>query len=130
MNKFFRLGFKRSYQALMLILVMGSQFASANDFDALTQELLVKDFDVKAVAIDKLAKMQDERVKPLFVALTQSKIYYIKKTKQIGYYEVIDKKINFQTILTGESISDLSKRKYKKVTTNNALRGRFGRALV
>ena len=125
MNKFFRLGFKRSYQALMLILVMGSQFASANNFDALTQELLVKDFDVKAVAIDKLAKMQDERVKPLFVALTQSKIYYIKKTKEIGYYEVIDKKINFQTILTGESISDLSKRKYKKVTTNNALRGQI-----
>ena len=125
MNKFFRLGFKRSYQALMLILVMGSQFASANNFDELTQELLVKDFDVKAVAIDKLAKMQDERVKPLFVALTQSKIYYIKKTKEIGYYEVIDKKINFQTILTGESISDLSKRKYKKVTTNNALRGQI-----
>jgi len=125
MITFLKNGLKRSHQIILVTMLMFSSFASANSFEELTQKLLEKSFDTKAVAIDQLALIEDDRVKPLFEGLTQSTVYYIKKTNQLGYYESVDKKINFTTLLTGEVITELSKRKYKKVTTNNALRGQI-----
>ncbi|BCE01258.1 urea ABC transporter permease subunit UrtB [Marinicellulosiphila megalodicopiae] len=125
MITFLRNGLTRSCQIACMMLLAVSQVTFADQFDEITQKLLDKDFDVKAAAIDELAVIEDERVRALFEGLTESTVYYIKKTNQIGYYQLDEKSVTFTTLLEGEVIDDLSKRSYKKITTNNALRGQI-----
>jgi len=106
-------------------LVSGSVLMAAQseeDFSTQLNRLLEFDFDVKAQAINRLAKIEDERIDKVFRTLLNGDLYYRKNDKTIVYVKKTDDGYALTSVLGNESLGVVSKRKIKKITVNNKLR--------
>ncbi|MGD8589971.1 MAG: urea ABC transporter permease subunit UrtB [Chromatiales bacterium] len=87
-------------------------------------------FDAKAQGIELIALSGDERSKPILEALLENRLYIVKADKQIVFAEKSDKTYRITTVLSGEMLGEINKRKLKKITINNRLRSQIRNALA
>ena len=93
-------------------------------FDALAGQLIVADYETKKQIIHNLANLNDSRTLPFIESILKGELYYIKKTDQLVYRQLLDnKKYLAVSALTKSEIGEFKKRKLKKIGINNNLRG-------
>ncbi|MCB2182607.1 MAG: urea ABC transporter permease subunit UrtB [Desulfobulbaceae bacterium] len=96
----------------------GSEVQFQEGINLLTQ----KDFTKKEAAIEKIAESGDKRAEAVLRALLEGTLFRVKKDNSIVYGSKEGSKITITSILTGEELGSVKKRKAKKITINNALR--------
>ncbi len=111
----------------LALFTLTSNFCHAqenkNSFEEGLELLLQKNFQQKEEAIKKIISSSDKRSEKVLRALLSGKLYRLKKDNTLVYTDSKDSQINVTTVLTEESIGAVNKRKLKKITINNKLRG-------
>ena len=93
-------------------------------FDDLATSLISADYDAKKDIIHEIAILDDERVLPFIKTILKGELFYIKKTDQLVYRQLLENKKYLATsVLTNNELGEYKKRKLKKVGINNNLRG-------
>ncbi len=91
-------------------------------FEVATASLTAGSYSDREQVIKKLYTVDDERVLPVLQQMLKSKLYYIKKTKQLVFIKKIDGSYKTTSILNNEDAGLFEKNKLKKVKVNNKLR--------
>jgi len=91
-------------------------------FEYALNNLNQKSFIKKAKALQTFSQLNDARVLPVLSALLDNKLYYIKKTKQVGYAKKEEASYTLRSPVDATIIGNYKKRKIKKVSLNNKLR--------
>lgn len=107
--------------------------AQASNEPDLTQAftlLTAKKFAQKGQGIELLSRSQHSRAGEFLQAILDSKLYYFKADKSIVYIEKQGKKYRVLDALTGTEKAIVKKRKVKKISINNKLRGQLKTALA
>lgn len=91
-------------------------------FETVTAQLTTGSYSDRGKVIDTLATIDDERVLAVFKKMLKSKLYFIKKTKQLVYIEKTDDGYKTVFIVNNKPGGLYAKRKLKKVKVNNKLR--------
>ncbi len=91
-------------------------------FEVATANLMAGNYSDREKAIKILLSVDDERVLPVFQRMLKSKLYYIKKTKQLVFIEKTDGGYKTTSILNNKELGLFEKNKLKKVKVNNKLR--------
>lgn len=99
------------------------------DFAALLGKLPSAEFDEKEKIINDLALTEDERVRPVLQALLQGSLFYIKEDEQVVFAEKNASEYAIVSALENKKLGNVSKRKVKKITVNNSIRGQL-RSLI
>ena len=102
----------------------------ASPFEEGVTLLTEKQFDKKAAAIDKLVQSGDERSPDILQHLLDGRLYYVKKGKTLVFGQPEDNGMAIRSALTGESMGSVKKRKLRKVSINNELRGHLKTVLA
>ena len=129
MNIFYQ-RFKQGMLSVTLLMLLLISFSVAAEDDVLTTAvnmLSVKKFKDKALAIDALSqvKVKDGRVLAILEALLKGRLYYQKSDRQIVFLRKADDEYLATNVITDKNIEVASKRKFKKITVNNKLRGKL-----
>lgn len=129
MNIFYQ-RFKQGMLSVTLLMLLLISFSVAAEDDVLTTAvnmLSVKKFKDKALAIDALSqvKVKDGRVLAILEALLKGRLYYQKSDRQIVFLRKVDDEYLATNVITDKNIEVASKRKFKKITVNNKLRGKL-----
>jgi len=95
------------------------------DLDTAFALLVDSDFEVKAQGIDMLAKSTTEKANELLRAVLDGTLRRIKSEEKLVYQTVRGDEYIAIDAFTGEEIGIFSKRKFKKLSINNALRTRI-----
>jgi urea transport system permease protein len=121
---------------LIVVIVMTVQVApaSADDegmpLDEAVTLLKSKQFSDKARAVGLLARDGGTQAKLLLGALLESRLYYVKKTKQLVLADKQEGGYAIADTLTQEALGSVKKRKIKKISLNNKLRSQIRAALA
>ncbi len=110
---------------LILFLLPHPSFAAVNN-EQFTEgiTILIKgNFKEKRLAIQQIATSDDSRAKVLLQALLAGNLYRVKKDNRLVYADIDGGKARIETVLTAEDLGLIKKRKLKKITINNSLRG-------
>jgi len=91
-------------------------------FEVATTDLTAGNYSDREKTIKKLYTVDDERVLPVLQKMLKSKLYYIKKTKQLVFVEKADNGFKITSILNNEDLGVFEKNKLKRVKVNNKLR--------
>ena len=91
-------------------------------FKAALNKLNQKNFTQKTLAIAEFSALEDSRILTSLIALLDSKLFYVKKTKEIGYAKKRDSLYVLTDPVTTTIIGKFTKRKVKKISLNNRLR--------
>jgi urea transport system permease protein len=115
---------KKILNLLLVVLYMQLFITNANantDFESTVKQLTTKNLSKKLQTIKQLSKVENDKVKIVFSALLDSKLYYLKSNKNIvlatkkdGKYVVKDLKNN--------QLGELKKRQIRKISINNKIR--------
>lgn len=89
-----------------------------------------KKFGPKSEGIKLLAESQHARSAEFLKAILDAKLFYLKKDKSIVYVEKQGSKYLVRDALSGEEKGLVTKRKVKKVSINNKIRGQIKTALT
>ena len=93
-------------------------------FDNLAVELITADYETKKQIIHTIATLKDSRTLPFIESILKAELFYIKKTDQLIYRQLLDnKKYLAVSALNGNELGEYKKRKLKKIGINNYLRG-------
>lgn len=95
------------------------------DFDRGLDLLKAKSFNDKKKAVDLLANSGDERAITYLQLLLNARLYYLKDTKAIVAVERKGKEYLLSDPISTESLGTVPKKKIKKITINNSLRGKL-----
>jgi len=122
--------FKKITYSLGLLLVLSLLFVSPvksedlndEEFAVLLKQLTQKKFRKKQVAIENLQAVSHPKLKAVYQALLGSKLFYIKKTKQVVYAEKSEAGYVISNVFSNESLGEVSKRKVQKISINNKIR--------
>jgi len=76
----------------------------------------------KEAGIDMLAASNDPRSIDVVKALIGGKLYYVKKNKVVVFANKKEAIYEITSVLTGENLGPIKKRKLKKINTNNRIR--------
>lgn len=96
--------------------------AKSVEFETVVSMLTVGSLSERANVLEQLSNSDDPRVLPVFQNMLVSKLYYIKKTKNLGYILKTDDGYKVTSVLSNKVIGAFPKSKLKKVRVNNKLR--------
>jgi urea transport system permease protein len=120
---------KLSFILLLSFLLTGLSFAeeiNTNEkelsFDEIVAGLTTKNFDKKAVIIEKIQQSGHPQSLAILAKLLDGKIYYKKDDKMVVIAEFKDKTAYIINATTGEPLAQTTKKKLRKVGINNKLR--------
>jgi len=99
-----------------------AESVSDSEFKVLLDGLAQKNFRKKQAAIEKIQKISHPKLKQVFQAMLDNKLFYVKKTKQVGFATKTDEGYSMADVLSGESMGQFGKRKVKKISVNNKIR--------
>lgn len=112
---------------ILLFLIGNLPQALADNTDTIYQEGLTqlagKKFPIKEQGILKIGTSGHPRAEETLQKLLAGKLFYTKHDKVLVYGVPEGKKYRVENFLTGEEMGLLKKRKLKKITINNKLRG-------
>lgn len=91
-------------------------------FETALNKLNQKNFAQKNQAITEFSNLKDNRVLNTLIALKEGELFYVKKTKQIGFSEKKEALYVLTDPVTSKIIGEFKKRKIKKISLNNSLR--------
>jgi urea transport system permease protein len=114
-----------NHSLIFLLLLFNLSVSGATVPDQTLKLLTSTSFDDKARAIEQLAQTGSETSERLLNAMAKGDLYYVKSNKRIVLIKNQDSKIQLTDALTGEDLGLVSKRKVKKVSVNNKLRGQI-----
>ena len=116
---------------LMFLMVALPATAEEGVFSTAVSKLSAKKFKDKELAIDGLMQVSSENGRTLLIlqALLKGKLYYKKSDKQIVFLKKADDEYSAINVITDQKLDKIKKRKFKKITVNNKLRGKL-RALI
>jgi len=100
------------------------------DLNAAFKLLSAKKFGPKIQGIELLSRSQHPRSAEFLSAILNAKLFYLKKDKSIVYVKKEESKYLLTDALTGEDKGKVSKRKVKKISINNKLRGQIKTSLA
>jgi urea transport system permease protein len=106
------------------LLPMHSQ-ADAQTLDEALQLLPSRDFDEKGRAIDLIVASGHDAAERLLNAMLNGDLYYRKDDQRIVLTESADRGYRIFDAVSGEDLGETGKRKVKKVSINNQLRGKL-----
>jgi urea transport system permease protein len=93
--------------------------------DAVFAQILDRDFAVKAQGVDALAASGHPQTTELLRGILESELRYLKKQKRLVWMRDMDGKTVAVDVLTDENYGETSKRQFKKLPINNAMRGQI-----
>ena len=102
----------------------------AETLEMILPDLLERDFNTRADAIRRLAQSADGRVTGILSSLLNGALYYRKRDKRIVHATPADNVYELRDALSNENLTPEKKRKIKKISINNALRGQLRTALA
>jgi urea transport system permease protein len=103
----------------------------ADALEKAVELLKSRKFSDKSQAVELLAEDAGEQAVELLKALLDSRLYYIKKDKQLVIIgEKREKGYSVADALNNQSLGTLSKRKIKKISLNNSLRSQIRSTLA
>ncbi len=122
---------------LILLLILGlaspswaAKIETGDDqLDAAFALITDRDFATKAQGVERLAASDHPETEALLRGLLQGDLRYIKKSKRLVWMQTGDGKPVAIDALNGEELGSFSKRKFRKLAINNAMRGQI-RALL
>ncbi len=94
------------------------------------KQLTAKKFGPKTQAIEDIARSNHPRATEFLSAILEGQLFYLKKDKSIVYAEKKDGKYHITDALTGIDKGIVKKRKIKKISINNRLRGMLKTSLA
>ncbi len=98
--------------------------SSIKSLDELAGQLITADYVTKKEIIRNIATLKDSRALPFIESILQGELFYIKKSDQLVYRQLLDnKKYLAVSALNGSELGEFKKRKLKKIGINNNLRG-------
>jgi len=111
------------FKAFVLSLIVCLPAYSAEpDISNELQQLTQKKFSKKSQALDALMQTGHPRLEPIFQAMLEGRLYYLRKDKQILITEKVDEGYQIYTALENTDLGILPKKQIKKITVNNKLR--------
>lgn len=120
------------FAAIMALMQMSPAFA-VDENESLSKAIALlqsKKFSDKSLAVEQLAIDGSEQAKVLLNSLLDSRLYYIKKTKQLVFADKQDGKYTIADALTQEGLGSVKKRKIKKISLNNKVRSQIRSVLA
>jgi urea transport system permease protein len=93
--------------------------------DAAFVQILDRDFDVKALGVKALAESGHPATIELMRGMLEGELRYLKQQKRLVWMQERDGERIAVDVLTGEDFGKTSKRKFKKLPMNNAMRGQL-----
>ncbi len=108
--------------SLFFITCLSVSYAEENLFESVSFKLTTGGYSDRAEQIEQLAVIDDPRVLPVFKKMLKSKLYFIKKTKQLVFIEKTEEGYNTTSIIDSKPAGLFPKNKLKKVKVNNKLR--------
>jgi urea transport system permease protein len=100
-----------------------SQISQVESLSALLNQLPKSSYKEKDAILKKMASLDDKSTLGLFQNLFKGQLFYIKKTKQVVYRQLLDsKKFLAVDAINGQELGEFKKRKLKKIGINNSLR--------
>jgi urea transport system permease protein len=118
-----------SHSFIFLLLLFNLNLSAATESDQALKLLTSSSFDDKSIAIELLAQTKGATSESLLKAMAQGDLYYVKSNKRFVLTDKKGTKIQLTDALTGEGLGLVSKRKVKKVSVNNKLRGQISTAI-
>ncbi len=115
---------------LFTVLAINPTSASATPLDEAITLLKSKSFGDKSQAVNLLAEQADESAKTLLNTWLEARLYYIKNDKRLVIADKQDSSYVMVDALSHEALGTIKKRKLKKITLNNQLRGQIRAALA
>jgi urea transport system permease protein len=115
---------------LLLLLQLSVVTADEAGLQSAFDHLRAGGFDQIDQAVDLLAAGSDERAKPVLEALFNSRLYIRKQDKRIVIVDKSNHDYQLTDAQSGEDLGTIGKRKVKRITINNHLRGRIRNALA
>lgn len=92
--------------------------------------LMKRSFPKKAYAIDKLAASGDERSERILEAMLSGGLFFSKRHKVLVFGDADNGKYAIRSVLSGEDLGIVKKRRLKKVSINNNLRAKLKSTLA
>ena len=112
--------------SLLILLAMScfgnTATASAAEFAELVPQLNTKSFKEKTALIEQLAASDDERIRSLFEALLDNRLYVEKNSGKVLIVDNRDDGFAAIELISQQDRGVLNKKDLKKVSTNNKLR--------
>ena len=115
---------------LIWLVPMAAGAADGEGFEAAISGLTGKSFKDKTAAVQAIAATGDARAEALLRTMLAGDLYYRKSDKRLVTVEKVDSGLKLSDALTGEALGEVGKRKAKKVSINNKLRGELRSALA
>ena len=92
-------------------------------FKELVSQLSVKSLSKKKATVKAIAKLENDRVRPLLEALLKARLFYGKAAPHPVYIvEVVDQGYQLTDAVSGQLLGIVAKKSIKKVRINNRLR--------
>ncbi|MDG2364624.1 MAG: urea ABC transporter permease subunit UrtB [Methylococcaceae bacterium] len=92
-------------------------------FKDLVSQLSVKSLSKKKITVQAIAKLENDRVRPLLEALLKARLFYGKVSPHPVYIaEVVDQGYQLTDAVSGQLLGIVAKRSIKKVRINNRFR--------
>ena len=109
--------------AISLPTITTAQITTGDDeLDAAFALLVDSDFELKTQGIELLANSTHEKANELLRAVLDGSLRQIKSERKLVYMTDKDEAYIAVDAISGETIGEFSKRKFKKLSINNALR--------
>ena len=110
--------------SLMLMAWISISYSEENvtSFEDVSNQLTAGSYSEREKAITALSNVDDPRVLPVFQKMLKSKLYYIKKSKQLVFINKTEEGYQTNSILDNATTGLFKKNKLKKVRVNNKLR--------
>lgn len=127
--------FNRYIAPFLLLLLLSAIIAKAEtppaqNFMKGLELLSSKDFSKKKEAISYIGQSKDQLAEITLVSLLNGDLYFTKKDKVLVRGTKEGRNVVIIDHLTGEDLGKVSKRKLKKITINNTLRGLLKTAIA
>ena len=93
--------------------------------DAAFVQIQDRDFTVKVQGVNALAASGHAKSGALLRGLLEGELRYVKKLKRLVWMQKEDGKYSAVDVFSDEKLGNFSKRKFKKLAINNAMRGQI-----
>jgi len=114
---------------LMNFAVCMASPVSAGGLEDGVKALDAKSFAAKEKAIEALETQGDPRALPVLRAMLDGLLFREKATRRIVTGTKVGRNYDIKDVLSGEALGEVKKRKLKKISVNNRLRGRLRLAI-
>jgi len=94
----------------------------AGSFEETASQLTTGSLSERGHVIEQLSNMDDLRVLPVFQNMLNSKLYFIKESKQLGFISETNDGYKVISVVNNKALGIFAKHELKKVRVNNKLR--------